>query len=442
MKEFLTEHAAPLAKVVKEKYDPLYKGATEEEWRTLHPLMKKKLKGRDASGLFVAQKHCAAAMKRAIDRSGWVTLVGEMGTGKTATSLATAALHDQWPVLVMCPTHITKKWAKEVADVIPGAKGFVINDLAEMIHFHKHWKPGDKWVAIISKEDAKLAPGFKQAYHTRTQKVKHVVPSTGRVVYFTADVVVCPKCGQAVNNNKDNTILAESSSDLDEVDTYKVPVASKDKRLVCTNPKPRWQGDPHDNTKGKWIKKDSKDQPYICGEPLWQVNSHKRWHEFSQGMIEYLDSQDPKWREKNKLSKTLLDAYQGERYGDTELSGDRSWGPGEWVTEGIRRWPIAEYIHDHLRGESRNGFFKLFIADEVHEYKAKDSAQAMAYHSIRDAIPGTINLTGTIFNGKSTSLFWLLYRNDPEKIPPSLRVQLRKGLGRYLRTPGACAPNR
>ena len=65
------------------------------------------------------------------------------------------------------------------------------------------------------------------------------------------------------------------------------------------------------------------------------------------------------------------------------------------------------YIHKKLKG-----FFKVFIADEFHLLKGKSTDQAGAYHDLVMAAKYTLNLTGTLFGGKSTDLFWLCYRID------------------------------
>jgi len=73
------------------------------------------------------------------------------------------------------------------------------------------------------------------------------------------------------------------------------------------------------------------------------------------------------------------------------------------------RWPIAHYIRKKM-----DGFFKCHVADEVHVFKGKSTDQAMAYHSLIMACQFTINLTGTLFGGKASDLFWMRYRIDPE----------------------------
>ena len=70
-----------------------------------------------------------------------------------------------------------------------------------------------------------------------------------------------------------------------------------------------------------------------------------------------------------------------------------------------RRYSIAEYILQQAKGA-----FKLLVADEVHEFKAKSSDRGIAFHQLIEATDATLTLTGTFFGGRSTSIFWLLHR--------------------------------
>ena len=128
-----------------------------------------------------AQKHVAIAASRSLQAQGWVDVIAEMGCGKTAMSLATLELlPDAYPALVICPGHIVRKWAREVEEVIPGARGVVIDSLAELIAFHEQYRPGDKVVAVLSKERAKLGSGWEPATVQRWRILPETDPETGQ----------------------------------------------------------------------------------------------------------------------------------------------------------------------------------------------------------------------------------------------------------------------
>ncbi len=76
--------------------------------------------------------------------------------------------------------------------------------------------------------------------------------------------------------------------------------------------------------------------------------------------------------------------------------------------DGPRRIALADYIarrHPHL--------FDTILMDESHEVKARSSAQALAFALLLSKIKRGLALTGTLSNGKATSLFYLLWRTNP-----------------------------
>jgi superfamily II DNA or RNA helicase len=85
--------------------------------------------------------------------------------------------------------------------------------------------------------------------------------------------------------------------------------------------------------------------------------------------------------------------------------GERLW---QADPKGPRRFALAHYIARKLKG-----FFELLVLDEMHELKARGSAQGIAAAALAEAIPRTLGLTGTLFGGYSSNLFYLLYRFSP-----------------------------
>ena len=79
------------------------------------------------------------------------------------------------------------------------------------------------------------------------------------------------------------------------------------------------------------------------------------------------------------------------------------------------------------------GFFDLLVADEMHEYKAGDSAQGMAVGTLANMCRTTMGLTGTLMGGYASTLFFLLYRFSSEirsEFTPDAKG-LRKWIKRY-----------
>ncbi len=143
-----------------------------------------------------------------------------------------------------------------------------------------------------------------------------------------------------------------------------------------------------------------------CGESLLD-------HE--GGMIEHEDYFD---------KKRKCDNCQEPLFQFTRLNDENETGFKEWILDHHRqggdlwgrskpparaRYPLSDYI-----AKRYPGFFKLLIVDEVHQFKGQSTDQGYAMGTLVKACRKTIALTGTIFGGRATSLFYLLYRLSPE----------------------------
>lgn len=76
----------------------------------------------------------------------------------------------------------------------------------------------------------------------------------------------------------------------------------------------------------------------------------------------------------------------------------------------LRRFPLAKYISKKMKG-----YFKYFIADEIHEYKG-ETAQGNSFAQLCATCDKTIGLTGTLAGGYASNLFYILYRMFPHKL--------------------------
>ena len=241
---FLTTHASAIAALIEARHKPLYDKPDAALWQKLGGLLlNKRLPGRTEAGLLDAQKHVALAAAKTIRVRGHANVVADMGFGKTPTALATTVALDAWPALVLCPPHLVEKWAREVADVVPGATATVITSVKDAADLAANYRPGQKTVAILSREDAKLASGWRPATNVRRIKA---FDEDGLPQWHT--VHTCPRCGQIV-------------TDIDGVPLEVMPA----KRIFCTAGVPGQGG-------------------RVCGEPLYQyiryndkATSKARW---------------------------------------------------------------------------------------------------------------------------------------------------------------------
>jgi len=86
-------------------------------------------------------------------------------------------------------------------------------------------------------------------------------------------------------------------------------------------------------------------------------------------------------------------------------------------TFGYGKVPLAGYIKKRATGQVDNAYYcrlDLCLIDEQHQYKGSDSDQGYAMHHLALASQKIVGLTGTIYGGKASSIFHLLYRISPE----------------------------
>jgi len=277
----------------------------------------------------------------------------------TVSELMRACTNDTRPSLVLCPPHLIAKWIREIQETAPGAFAMELRRIGDVPDFMRRVKtltPGTPAYAVVSREMAKLGSGWKPAYIKR------------------------------------RLVLREEVRVRDEGDGW----------------------GSHDEV--RWTSEEVLACPN-CGHPVCEV----------EGGREYGHVHDPAYLAKRKrfcfachaplFQMTHLNGATRACASSFPLLGSNGNGNGNSrakvsVTE---RYPIADYI-----ARRYPGFFKLLIADEVHQAKGQSTDQGYAFGALARCCAKTLALTGTIYGGKATSLFFLLYR-----LLPQVRVEFK-----------------
>jgi len=120
--DYLRAHAAELGSRILETYPPL-QSTKDAVAPRIATLLRKALP---------AQALAITGTAKYLRKAKAARIVAECGAGKTFMALGTIhVLADGRPstTLVMCPSHITHKWAREVLLTIPRARAFLIEDM-------------------------------------------------------------------------------------------------------------------------------------------------------------------------------------------------------------------------------------------------------------------------------------------------------------------------
>ncbi len=72
------------------------------------------------------------------------------------------------------------------------------------------------------------------------------------------------------------------------------------------------------------------------------------------------------------------------------------------------------FVYDLEIEDTHRYFAAGVLVSNCHQFKGRGTAQGFALATLAGLIPQTLALTGTLFNGLSTSLFYLMYRLIPE----------------------------
>lgn len=341
--------------------------------------------------LYDAQLAVAESVKRQLQRNKVGLIVAECGAGKTkigaaAIASTAAGLYAQHKNaglfktfnVVLCPSHVTKKWVREVEETVPNTFAAVVHSIQEFDHLYQMYERGTKsCFAILSKEKARdgymRAPAvlYRQWNREGLQiDRKTPLPDCGAVNERPdTPVFCCPECGTAVmaNISRDGTV-------------YRVPANSL-----------FFRREHRENHKCE-----------ACGASLWTTLNPSAW------------GRQKTWAKIGDygfIYRPLIDEHIRKAKSEAlkEKLGDLSMTPGAVsAARGANRaFPLSSYIKRKYKGRIYG-----LIVDELHQYNNK-SGQGDAMAELYDTAKKVVGMTATLINGYSSGIFYLLYRMVP-----------------------------
>ena len=216
----------------------------------------------------------------------------------------------------------------------------------------------EKSFALLSYETAKLGPGRVPAMRTKTVRSFETNLEGEVTGHVLEQVCTCPHCGAVVAEAYDPEAGAPIPGRI--ITPLKAANWVTMRRRFCQAPAPRW---------------------------IWDTSTDDRRSSLSAG------------EEVGKRTYQTHDA-EGHPY---------ICGAPLFEQTALRREAAAEYARKKAKE-----VFGLLLVDEIHMAKAKGTGVGWALAALHAASRYTLGLTGTLFGGYSTSIFWLLYRLVPQ----------------------------
>lgn len=388
--DYLNTFGVTVAERIKKLFVPLFDPAKEP----LSPevlAINEYIHGHAGYSLYDAQLAVSEAVKRRLQRGKVGLIVAECGSGKTklgavAIASAAAGLYAQQKEagifktfnVVLCPSHVTEKWVREVQETVPNTFAAVVHSITEFDHLYQMYERGTKsCFAILSKEKAR--DGYMRApavLHRRwnrdglpIERTPPIPDCGGADIKARRPVFCCPECGTTVMTNisRDGTV-------------YRVPANSRFFR--------------RENSENHKCE--------ACGASLWTALNPDTW------------SRQKKWAKIGGYGfvyRPLVDEHIQKAPSEAVLQKLHEIAEEPDVplpAKGANRtYPLSSYIKHKYKGRIYG-----LIADELHQYNNK-SGQGDAMAELYDTAKKVVGMTATLINGYSSGIFYLLYRMVP-----------------------------
>ena len=366
------------------------------------------------------QRSAIVSTAEGLKANNKIITVGETGSGKTQTALgAAASLNEEGLVhriLVMGPPHLGPKWEREAKLVVPNcrtARPKTVAALDRIIAEERVLDWADKRLRKSPKADwtftvEDVAADVKMA----TALVERALEQTGVRASRDAAAKVVNRGPLLVYIGRENAKLGAARQPAFRIHPVIPPSGLRE--VIARNPEEIPDAEV----------KEYRYKILLCSEcfqPLYRMvkgeREYLRYSDLRKRQTECAECDAPAWAQgpqpaalKKRPIESFADwdrAVTAGRVG--ELSNQEVFRTEGGILKDGNRFPLAERIKQHSR---RRKDFDLLVLDEVHQYKGGDTAQGIAAAMMSEAARYTLALTGTLYDGKSSSLFHILWRFD------------------------------
>ena len=359
--QYLNTFGVLIAERIKNQFQPLFDPATEA-LSTEILAVNENIQKNTGYSLYDAQLAVCEAHKRCLEQKKATLCIAECGSGKTKIGITSLHAYQQrnaknnQPLkhfnIVLCPSHMTKKWVREIEETLPNTFAVVINSITELLTAYSAYEKDSKTCYVImSKEKA------RDGYMKRPAAVWN----------RQRQAFVCPDCHKVIEMDL-----------IDHGSKYRVKADSL------------------------FFKRENKQNHKCdnCGSLLWTVllpDEQTEWVKVSkfgfvhrQHAFEYLAGIN-----KNPAIYKAIEDISDNPEGHFTNAG------------AFRRFPLSTYIKQKMKGKIDG-----LIIDELHNYN-NNSGQGDAMGELFQAAKKVVGMTATLINGYSSGIFHLLYRISP-----------------------------
>lgn len=359
--QYLNTFGVLIAEKIKNRFQPLFDPAAENLSAEILAV-NDNIKKNTGYSLYDAQLAVCEAHKRCLEKKKATLCIAECGSGKTKIGITSLNAYQQRnakpdkPIkhfnIVLCPSHMTKKWVREIEETLPDTFAVVINSISEFLTAYSAYEKDNKTCYIImSKEKARDGYMKRPAAIWSRQK----------------QGFVCPDCHKVIEMDL-----------VDEGSKYKI------------------KADP------LFFRRENKQNHKCenCGSLLWTAllsDEQSEWVKVSkfgfvhrQHAFEYLEGAN-----KNPAIYKEIEKIANDPQGHFANMG------------AYRRFPLSTFIKKKMKGKIDG-----LIIDELHNYN-NNSGQGDAMGELFQAAKKVVGMTATLINGYSSGIFHLLYRISP-----------------------------
>jgi len=361
---YLNAFGIQIAERIKGQFNPLFDPATESLSSEILAV-NSYIRQNAGYSLFDAQLAVAEAHKRCLQSQKGTLCIAECGSGKTKIGITALHAYQQGKLpgekhfnIVLCPSHMTRKWVREIEESLPNTFAVVVTSIREIKEVYEAYEWDDKTCYIImSKEKAR--DGYMRRPAARWSR--------------TRKAFICPNCYESIEME-----LINCGS------KYKVPADQL------------------------FFKKENKNNRKCdaCGDLLWTIlvpSQQSEWVKISDfGFVhrglahQYLSEKNARMIQKKPGLFDAIKAVADNPDGHFPSTG------------AYNRFPLSTYIRRKMKGKIDG-----LVVDELHNY-SNNSGQGDAMGELFQTAKKVVGMTATLINGYSSGIFHLLYRISPE----------------------------